>query len=55
MTVTFAAAKPGLYFGKGRELAGDIRVVDIGLDVSSATVHVVEAVRRGALDRSSRR
>ena len=43
VTVTFAAAKPGLYLGKGRELAGDVRVVDIGLDVSSATAHVVEA------------
>ena len=55
VTVTFAAAKPGLYFGKGRELAGDIRVVDIGLDVSSATVHVVEASDVCALDRSPRR
>jgi NAD(P)H-hydrate epimerase len=43
VTVTFAAAKPGLYFGDGRRLAGEIHVVDIGLDVSSATVHVVEA------------
>jgi NAD(P)H-hydrate epimerase len=43
VTVTFAAGKPGLYFGMGRQLAGDVRVVDIGLDVSSATVQVVEA------------
>jgi ADP-dependent NAD(P)H-hydrate dehydratase / NAD(P)H-hydrate epimerase len=42
VTVTFAAAKPGHYLGNGRDLAGDVRVVDIGLDVSSATVHVVE-------------
>jgi ADP-dependent NAD(P)H-hydrate dehydratase / NAD(P)H-hydrate epimerase len=42
VTVTFAAGKPGLYIGRGRRLAGEIRVVDIGLDVSSATVHVVE-------------
>ena len=42
VTVTFAAAKPGLYLGMGRELAY-VRVVDIGLDVSSATAHVVEA------------
>jgi NAD(P)H-hydrate epimerase len=42
-TVTFAAGKPGLYLGRGRELAGEITVADIGLDVSSATVHVVEA------------
>ena len=43
VTVTFAAAKPGLYLGNGRDLAGDVRVVDIGLDVSSATAYVVEA------------
>jgi ADP-dependent NAD(P)H-hydrate dehydratase / NAD(P)H-hydrate epimerase len=43
VTVTFAAGKPGLYLGRGRRLSGDIQVVDIGLDVSSATAHVVEA------------
>jgi ADP-dependent NAD(P)H-hydrate dehydratase / NAD(P)H-hydrate epimerase len=42
VTVTFAAAKPGLFLNDGRELAGEVRVVDIGLDVSRATVHVVE-------------
>jgi hydroxyethylthiazole kinase-like uncharacterized protein yjeF len=42
VTVTFAAAKPGLYLGDGAALAGDVRVVDIGLDVSGATAHVVE-------------
>jgi NAD(P)H-hydrate epimerase len=41
-TVTFAAAKPGLLFHPGRELAGDVTVVDIGLDCSSATAAVVE-------------
>ena len=41
-TVTFAALKPGLVFPPGRALAGAVDVVDIGLDVSSATVHVVE-------------
>jgi NAD(P)H-hydrate epimerase len=41
-TVTFAALKPGLVFPPGRELAGAVDVVDIGLDVASATVHVVE-------------
>ena len=48
-TVTFPAVKPGLCFGPGRDLAGDVEVVDIGLDVSSATVHLVEASRRRAL------
>ena len=33
-TVTFAALKPGLLLGGGRELAGEVEVVDIGLDVS---------------------
>jgi NAD(P)H-hydrate epimerase len=42
-TVTFAALKPGLLFGAGRELAGKVRVVDIGLDVSRATIGLFEA------------
>lgn len=41
-TVTFAALKPGLLFADGLDLAGDVRTVDIGLDVSSASVHQVE-------------
>jgi NAD(P)H-hydrate epimerase len=41
-TVTFAALKPGLLFGAGRTLAGDIEVADIGLDTSRARVHLVE-------------
>jgi NAD(P)H-hydrate epimerase len=41
-TVTFAAGKPGLYLGAGPDLAGSVEVVDIGLDVSSASIHVVE-------------
>jgi ADP-dependent NAD(P)H-hydrate dehydratase / NAD(P)H-hydrate epimerase len=42
VTVTFAAAKPGLLINDGRELAGELRVVDIGLDSSRASAHVVE-------------
>src|SRR5262249_34206133 len=42
-TVTFAALKPGLVFPPGRQAAGDVTVVDIGLDVSRATTHVVGA------------
>ncbi len=42
-TVTFQALKPGLVFGAGRRLAGDIVVVDIGLDVTSAGVYLVQA------------
>jgi NAD(P)H-hydrate epimerase len=41
-TVTFAAAKPGLLLPPGRFLCGEVVVADIGLDVSSATAHVVE-------------
>ena len=35
-TVTFAALKPGLLLAAGPELAGEVEVVDIGLDVSGA-------------------
>jgi ADP-dependent NAD(P)H-hydrate dehydratase / NAD(P)H-hydrate epimerase len=41
-TVTFQALKPGLVFGDGAELSGLVDVVDIGLDVSRSTQHVVE-------------
>jgi NAD(P)H-hydrate epimerase len=41
-TVSFAAWKPGLLWGAGPELAGDVEVVDIGLDTSSATAHLLE-------------
>jgi NAD(P)H-hydrate epimerase len=41
-TVTFAALKPGLLFHEGARSSGDVRTVDIGLDVSSALVHLVE-------------
>lgn len=41
-TVTFAALKPGVVIGRGRQLAGRVDVADIGLDVSSARAHLVE-------------
>ena len=41
-TVTFAALKPGLLLGAGRDRAGLVEVVDIGLDVSGATASLVE-------------
>ena len=41
-TVTFAALKPGLLLGAGPAFAGLVEVADIGLDVSGATVHLVE-------------
>ena len=43
LTVTFAALKPGLLFQPGRALCGEIVVADIGLDVSRARAHLVEA------------
>ncbi len=42
-TVTFAALKPGLLLGAAPALAGEVQVADIGLDVSGARAHVVEA------------
>ena len=42
-TVTFQALKPGLLLGGGAALAGDVAVVDIGLDARRARAHRVEA------------
>lgn len=42
-TVTFAALKTGLLLGAGFEHAGRVSVADIGLDVSRATIGLVEA------------
>lgn len=42
VTVTFAAAKPGHVLGAGPDLVGRLVVSDIGLDVSSATIGIVE-------------
>jgi ADP-dependent NAD(P)H-hydrate dehydratase / NAD(P)H-hydrate epimerase len=41
-TITFAAAKPGQLVGDGPELCGQLVVADIGLDVSGATMGIVE-------------
>jgi ADP-dependent NAD(P)H-hydrate dehydratase / NAD(P)H-hydrate epimerase len=41
-TVSFAALKPGLVLQPGRQRAGRVHLVDIGLDVSRATVHLVQ-------------
>jgi NAD(P)H-hydrate epimerase len=41
-TVTFAALKPGLVLGEGPERTGHVEVADIGLDVSRASIHLVD-------------
>jgi NAD(P)H-hydrate epimerase len=41
-TVTFAAWKPGLLFGQGRDLAGEVQVADVGLLVERAGAHLLE-------------
>ena len=41
-TITFAALKPGLLLADGAALAGEVRVADIGLDVSGARAHLVD-------------
>jgi NAD(P)H-hydrate epimerase len=41
-TVTFAALKPGLLFADGAARAGEIVVVDIGLDAEPVAAHLVE-------------
>jgi NAD(P)H-hydrate epimerase len=42
VTVTFAALKPGLLLHPGAARGGRVELVDIGLDVSGATAHLVE-------------
>jgi NAD(P)H-hydrate epimerase len=41
-TVTFAAWKPGLLFGQGRDLAGEVQVADVGLPVERAGAYLLE-------------
>jgi hydroxyethylthiazole kinase-like uncharacterized protein yjeF len=43
MTVTFGALKTGIAVGAGAELAGQVRLVDIGLDLPSAAARVLES------------
>ena len=42
-TVTFGAYKPGLLFGEGKTLSGEVEVAGIGLDASSAKAHLLIA------------
>jgi hydroxyethylthiazole kinase-like uncharacterized protein yjeF len=43
VTVTFGALKTGLVVGAGRECAGEVHVVDIGLALPAPSVQVLEA------------
>lgn len=43
VTVTFGGLKPGLLVGAGREHAGEVRLVDIGLSLPPPDVRVLEA------------
>jgi NAD(P)H-hydrate epimerase len=54
-TATFAAAKPGLWIAPGKEHAGHVRVIDIGIP-PGAPVHSTEGLVAGrVLDRVPRR
>ncbi len=41
ITVTFGALKPGLVSGRGPSCCGEVRVIDVGLDVSRARIGLV--------------
>ncbi len=41
-TVTFAALKPGLLFAPGSACTGALEIAEIGLDTSSASIHLVQ-------------
>ncbi len=42
-TVSFVALKPGLLFSPGSELAGELEMVDVGLDAGEVHAHLVQA------------
>lgn len=48
-TVTFGAYKPGLLFGEGRTLSGEVEAAAIGLDASSAKARVLTDASLAAL------
>lgn len=41
-TVTFVALKPGLLFSPGAELAGELELVDVGLEVGDVDTHLLQ-------------
>jgi len=48
-TVTFGAYKPGLLFGEGKKLSGQVEMAGIGLDASNAKAHLFTAGSLAAL------
>ncbi|TAM84345.1 MAG: NAD(P)H-hydrate dehydratase [Jatrophihabitans sp.] len=49
VTVTFGALKTGIVAGDGAVAAGQVRLVDIGLDLPAAHAHVLEAADAAGL------
>jgi NAD(P)H-hydrate epimerase len=54
-TATFAAAKPGLWISPGKEHAGDVRVVDIGIPAGAPVEPAAGLIGPGVLDLIPRR
>ena len=48
-TVTFIAAKPGLYTGSGRDYAGEVSIAPIGVTTSSPDELTITTSRPAAL------
>jgi NAD(P)H-hydrate epimerase len=54
-TATFAAAKPGLYVNPGKEHAGEVRVVDIGIPAGAPVEPQAALIDDAVLDEVPRR
>lgn len=54
-TVTFHAAKPGLWISPGKDLAGDVRVVDIGIPPGGPAAPTIGLISSRAVDGIPRR
>jgi hydroxyethylthiazole kinase-like uncharacterized protein yjeF len=49
LTVTFGALKPGLVVGAGAQAAGDVRLIDIGLDLPAPDLRILDDADVAAL------
>jgi NAD(P)H-hydrate epimerase len=54
-TATFAAAKPGLWIHPGKEHAGEVRVVDIGIPRGAPVEPTIGVIRSAVLEEIPRR